>query len=125
MTERKVEEKRCLGTRIEVEWDPDPEVSYLDQPEFSDHKDAYHRGEFGFIGIRAVAEVQSHGSAVIQYIQSGGLWGIESGSDGTYMEEIAREQFSEMADEALQMSFGPEHIGTYEDAVKPQGGWLP
>lgn len=63
--------------------------------------DAYNRGIWEMIGIRAVATVHipvSDNIAKIQTIDSGGLWGIESDSSKSYLQEIEREQIDEVKD---------------------------
>jgi len=54
------------------------------------------------LGIMAEAEISSEG--VIQQIRSGGLWGIESDSGGSYFLEVAEEQYDELA--AILKDFG-------------------
>jgi hypothetical protein len=73
--------------------DEDPDVSYLDQEEFTDRREAYQRGDFTFVGVRAQAEVVIEG--IVQTIVSGGLWGIESDADA-YIEEVAGEEYSDL-----------------------------
>ena len=73
--------------------DDDPDTSFLDQgdPEDQDRKEAYRRGDFSFVGVRAEAEITVDG--ITQTIVSGGLWGIESDSDESYIEDVALEEY--------------------------------
>ena len=80
--------------RVLVEEDPDPEVSYLDQDEFEDRRAAFHRGEFGFVGVRVEADVIIQGT--VQTLVSPGLWGIESDSGDEYIESVAVEEYGEL-----------------------------
>lgn len=82
--------------RVVVVEDTDPDPSYLDQEEFEDRREAYQRGDFYFVGIRAEAEVVIEGT--LQTLQSGGLWGIESDSERSYFEEVANEEWSQLRD---------------------------
>ena len=45
-----------------------------------------NRGDWGYIGVRADAEIIVDG--VSQDITSGGLWGVESDSDRAYLAEL-------------------------------------
>jgi hypothetical protein len=61
--------------------------------------DTYNRGVWEMIGIRAVATIHIpvDGDTVkIQTIDSGGLFGIESDSDNNYIQDIGREQITEV-----------------------------
>lgn len=61
--------------------------------------DAYNRGVWEMIGIRAVATIHipaDDDTVKIQTIDSGGLFGIESDSDDSYIHDIGREQIAEV-----------------------------
>lgn len=61
--------------------------------------DAYNRGVWEMIGIIAVATIHipaGSDTVKIQTIDSGGLFGIESDSDGSYIQDIGREQIAEV-----------------------------
>jgi hypothetical protein len=61
--------------------------------------DAYNKGIWKMIGIKAVATIHIpiDGNTVkIQNIDSGGLFGIESDSDDGYIQEIGMEQIAEI-----------------------------
>jgi hypothetical protein len=72
------------------------DASYLDQDCFADRREAYERGEFSFVGVRAEAEVVIQG--VIQTLMNGGLWGIESDSGKNYIQEVAETQWAALRD---------------------------
>jgi hypothetical protein len=75
-------------------WDPFPDTSYLESPGSEERYHQYQDGRFGFIGIRAEAEIVVNG--VCQIITSGGLWGIESDSDLQYLAEIEHEEVDQL-----------------------------
>jgi hypothetical protein len=68
------------------------------------------RGDWGYIGIRADAEIIVDG--VSQEISSGGLWGVESDSDRAYLAEIDGEQLSELREQLRALGFGTRAIST-------------
>ena len=78
--------------RVLVEHDPDPDASFLDQDE--DRKAQFERGEFGFVGVRAVADVVIEGT--VQTLTSGGLWGVESDSGEEYLVSVAVEEYEQL-----------------------------
>ncbi len=80
--------------RVVVLPDEDPDTSYLDQDEFEDRREAYQRGDFYFVGVRAEAEVAIGG--IMQTLTSGGLWGTESDSGDEYFLEIADQEWHEL-----------------------------
>ena len=80
--------------RVVILEDPDPDPSFLDQEGFEDRREAYQRGDFYFVGIRAEAQVVIEGT--IQTLQSGGLWGIESDSDQSFFNEVANEEWDQL-----------------------------
>lgn len=66
------------------------------------------RGDWGYLGIRADAEIIVDG--MTQEITSGGLWGIESDSDQTYLAEIDGEQLAELRSQLRALGFGTRAI---------------
>ncbi len=64
--------------------------------------DAYNRGNWEMIGIKAVATIHipvnngNDDTVKIQAIESGGLFGIESDSGDDYIHDIGREQIAEV-----------------------------
>lgn len=74
--------------------DEDPDTSFMDQDEFEDRKEAFRRGDFSFVGIRAEAEIVVDG--IVQHITSGGLWGVESDAGNPYICEVANEEYNDL-----------------------------
>lgn len=72
--------------------DDDPEAMAADQARL----DAWKRDEWHFIGIRAVAKcfIVSGGVGTYVNIESPGLWGTESDSDESYINEIYGEEIA-------------------------------
>lgn len=72
-------------------------IAYTKQDK--DRLEAYNRGIWGMIGIKAMATIHipvDEDNVKIQIIDSGGLFGIESDSDDNYMQAIGREQIAEV-----------------------------
>jgi hypothetical protein len=82
--------------------DPFPDTSYLRQPGFEDRYQQFQNGDFRFIGIQAEAEIVIDG--VCQTITSGGLWGVESDSDRSYLSEVEQEEVEQL--KAILRSLG-------------------
>lgn len=82
--------------RREPDIDPDPSFLYQKDlwEEFKDRREAYERGDFGFIGIYAVTEFVVKGT--VQTLRSAGLWGIEDDSSEGYLQEIEREEIANL-----------------------------
>ena len=75
--------------------DEDPDfVAPLDRADFENRKQAFQRGDFSFVGVVAKAEIVVDG--IVQTITSGGLWGIESDSDKTYIAEVADDEYGDL-----------------------------
>lgn len=75
--------------------------------------EALQRGEFCFIGVRADAELNIPSDKlafVAQEITSGGLWGIESDSDASYLKEIEDEELSELRGQLRALGFSTRAI---------------
>jgi hypothetical protein len=99
---------RILNITTKQLWDPFPDTSYLQQSGFEERYQQFHNGDFGFIGIRAEAEIVAHG--VCQTITSGGLWGIESDSDRSYLSEIEQEELQELKAILQSLGFSQEAV---------------
>jgi hypothetical protein len=69
---------------------------------------ALNDGEFEFIGIGAKAEIVI--GNICQKVTSGGLWGIESDSDASYLTEIEQEQISELRGVLHEIGFSKRAI---------------
>jgi hypothetical protein len=94
--------------------DEDADTSYLDQDGFEERRGEYMRGDFGYIGIYAEIEVYTSLNGgknwLCNTVQSGGLWDIESDSDGGYLEEIAREEKDELKAHLIAMGIPCEMV---------------
>ena len=57
-----------------------------------------NNGDFSFMGIIAHANIylEENGRSTYQKITSGGIWGVESDSDKSYIEEIEKEQTEDL-----------------------------
>lgn len=91
---RKRQAPQLHSVKVLVLHDEDPDLSYLDQDDFEDRRDAFERGDFSFVGVRAEAEVAIGG--IMQTLTSGGLWGTESDSGDEYFLEIADQEWHEL-----------------------------
>lgn len=79
------------------------------------------RGNWSFIGIQAEAQYLipcGNGSAIIQKLSSGGLWGIESDSDKSYFAEVEREQLSELREQLHAIGFSYRAIAAAFKSVE-------
>jgi hypothetical protein len=70
--------------------------------------ESLHHGNWGYIGIRAEAEVVVDGT--VQEITSGGLWGIESDSGREYFAEVETEEISSLRQTLRALGFGMRAI---------------
>jgi hypothetical protein len=77
-----------------------PDSSYLEQEGFENRLAEFQRGEFGFIGVRAVVELPiPYGKGhILQKIESPGLWGIESDSGDDYLDSVFQEEIAILTD---------------------------
>ena len=82
-------------------FDPDPDLSYLDpdaDPDYAaenaERLAAYRAGDWACLGIKAKASflIGLGEAAIIQTVESPGLWGIESDSDAGYLSEVFGEE---------------------------------
>lgn len=98
--------------RVE-EPDPDPDLSYLDpdaNPDYAqanaERLSAYHAGRWHCIGIKARATflIGLGEAAVMQTVESPGLWGIESDSDPGYLDEVFSEEKQVLRDMLAQLN---------------------
>ena len=72
--------------------DPCPDTSYLQQEGFEERLRQADNGDFGFMGVRASCTVYigigQQGHVIAQRIDSPGIWGVESDSDPSHIEEL-------------------------------------
>jgi hypothetical protein len=94
--------------------DTDADTSYLEQAEFADRLAAYRNGDFGFIGVQAVAQLKFRtelgGWLWGPEVRSPGLWCIEDDSDREYLDEIGNEQKDELREMLLALNVDPDEI---------------
>lgn len=95
--------------------DESPDLSYLEpqswmgaeDKEANDARmDAYNRGDWHMIGIRAVAHIHVYnvsGGYTMYELTSPGLWGIESDSDESYLQEVFKEECSQLQADIVAM----------------------
>lgn len=69
----------------------------------------YNAGDWCMLGIKAVAEVVMTGS-VVQRVSSGGLWGVESDSEESYLQEVGDEELGTLREELESMGFTTRQI---------------
>jgi hypothetical protein len=90
---------------LEVVADQDPDTSYLEQNEFADRREEHERGDFGFVGVQACAEVRfetKQGGWILgPVVRTPGLWSIESDSGEDYFREVGEDE-AEQLEEMLQ-----------------------
>jgi hypothetical protein len=63
----------------------------------------YNNDGWGMVGVYAQANITVAG--IIQTVQSGGLWGIESDSDESYFTEIGKEELSQLVTVLEELGF--------------------
>lgn len=82
--------RALVSIAMQIADDDSPEASWLEQDGFEERLAAYKAGEFGFVGVRAVATVKvPYGHDwIVTTIKSPGLWGIESDSAESYLQEV-------------------------------------
>jgi hypothetical protein len=100
--------KRILAVDVETLPDYDPDASYLEQDGFEERLQQYRNREFGYIGVRAVAQVSVNGT--IQHITSGGICGIEDDSDQGYLNEVADDEKRELRTHLYSLGFSKRAI---------------
>lgn len=102
--------KRILAIRPVREMDLDPDTSYLEQEGFEDRLAEYRNGQFSYIGVRVLADIQIQN--IIQTVSSGGLWGIEDDSDESYLREVAQEELHELRAILSDLGFSKRAIAS-------------
>jgi hypothetical protein len=88
-----------------------------------------NKGDWCYIGIRVEAEIgiaqncaknakSDSGVYIVQHIASGGLWGIESDSERSYLDEVQAEELSALKSELLALGFSRRAIATAFKSVE-------
>jgi hypothetical protein len=106
---------KTMSKKINKIWfdrieDTDPDLSYIQD---LDRMEAYNRGDWGMIGIRACAEIHTSSDGKywkISVIRSAGLWGIESDSREDHFAETAKEELSQLTNELIEFGFKPSQF---------------
>lgn len=89
--------------------------------------ESLNASDWCYLGIRAEAKVvvvpfsNDHG-VVVQRITSGGLWGIESDSDRSYLDEIQKDELANLKSELLALGFSKRAIATAFKNVEEKEG---
>ncbi len=87
--------------------------------------ESLNRGDWCYISIRAQAQVVvsepancltrrnlSVASGIVQTITSGGLWGIESDNDKSYLESVEKDELSDLREQLKALGFSSRAIST-------------
>jgi hypothetical protein len=84
----------------EIVPDDDADISWLEQEGFEQDLAAYQAGVFGFVGVRAVAEIRiPYGHDwIVTTLKSPGLWGIQDNSGDDYYQEVFEEERQTLLD---------------------------
>lgn len=96
--------RRIDSITVSVIDDPEGDSSYLSQTEDADRLAALQRGDWGYVGVRATADVTMTGS-VMQGINSGGVWSVESDSGIDHLQKIAEEEIDLLREELRAAGF--------------------
>ena len=75
-----------------------------------DRMESLNNGQWSFIGIRACADITINQTA--QSIYSSGLWGIESDSEESYLNDVEQEELSELRATLHDLGFSKRAIST-------------
>jgi hypothetical protein len=74
--------------------------------------ESLNQGSWCFVGIRAEAEIvisadrnAKNYSGTIQQITSGGLWGVESTSEASYLRQVAKEELTDLRAQLIALGF--------------------
>jgi hypothetical protein len=90
--------------------------------------EAYNRGAWCMIGIRAVAYVATGrpGHWKSHKIASAGLWGVESDSDEAYLASVGADELESLRSELEELGFKGSMISAAFEAVQTvDGGEIP
>jgi hypothetical protein len=82
-------------------------IKYMEQD--YERMDAYNRGNWYMMGIRAEAEISVAGN-VIQKISSGGLWGVESDAGADHLKEIEQEELNQLREQLRAIGFSDKYM---------------
>lgn len=91
--------------------DPETAAEYLRQDR--ERIDAYNRGEWYAMGISASCSLWRNHPGHAQHVAevfTGGLWGVESDSDESYIRSVEDDQLDELRDILADMGIPEDHI---------------
>lgn len=96
-------------------FNPQPGACETQEQADADYKrmEDYERGRWYCVGIIAKASISTSDDGAVwlhNTISSGGLWGIESDTDKSHLDEIAAEQLEELRDVLSDLGFTAEEI---------------
>ena len=73
-----------------------------------------NNGYFHFVGVRAEAQIAidtaTRGVATLQTVSSPGLWGIESDSENSYLNEVEQDELSNLRHDLVALGFSKRAI---------------
>lgn len=79
--------------------------------------ESLYNGNWCFIGIIAKAEIRTE-SGTMQVIRSGGLWGIESDSEKSYLDEVGKDELENLRLELTALGFGKRAINKAYQSIE-------
>lgn len=99
---------------VEHDSDASPEDYLFQDPDYREEDqarlDAFNRGDWHMVGVRAQVEVLVAGT--VQTIRTPGVWAVESDSDKSYFSELAWQEHAELlailADMGIQKNRVPK-----------------
>jgi hypothetical protein len=118
---------KTLRVSIGTPYDESPDVSWLDQTPKQlgsleaavankRRRLAYDAGDWWLIGVRLEAEITLEGGGLL-FLNSPGLWGVESDSSQEYLLDIVRDEVAPLRQDLAQLGFTAEEIDTAVDAA--------
>ena len=121
--------KRIHKVTIKRMVDDSPDTSWLGEYANSPTSERLNQGDWCFIGIAAEAEYcisdnphkRTNTSWTVQSLHSGGLWGIESDSDASYLAEVEQEQLAELREQLKAIGFSSRAISAAFKNVEREG----
>ena len=103
--------KRIHSVAVKRMVDDSPDTSWLG--EYASRMERLNAGDWCFIGIRAEAKYSvgnSRAGYLQQTITSGGLWGIESDSDASYLADVESEELAILRAQLEEIGFSKRAI---------------
>jgi hypothetical protein len=88
--------------------DPEPDISYLNEPWNKERREAFHEGHFWYVGVFLRAEIERDGEHV-DTVDTPAVWGIESDCQPC-IEQAALSLTDSMADVLEDYGLEPEPV---------------